>query len=113
MYHSIINCLEKNAYSYFTSNEAEVKKFFYHGERVILWINKKPYEYNNVIQINVQKDLSLFGYNMRIAVICQECVSTEEYGEITDLVQLRANITVPLRKIKDFGVSVGNRSSDE
>ncbi len=106
MYHSIINCLEENAYNYFTSDETGVTEFYYHNESVILWINKKPYKYNNVIQVNVQKYLSVFGYNIKIVVICQECVSTEEYGEITDLVQLRANMTVPLRKIKDFGVNV-------
>lgn len=111
MYHSIINCLEKNAYNYFTTDEAGVTEFLYDRECVILWINKKPYKYNNVIQVNVQKYLSVFGYNMRIVVICQEFVITEEYGEITDLVQLRSNMTIPLRKIKDFGVSVENGGS--
>lgn len=98
-YEYITSCIKEKA---FASKKDEVgEEYYFNKDEVVLWINKKPYEYADVIQINTSREVTVWGSTIFIGVICKETIS-EVPGEI---VQVRANMSILLRNINNFGIS--------
>ena len=102
-YEYITSCIKEKAVA--SKKDDAGEEYYFTKEEIVLWINKKPYAYGDVIQINTSQELTVRGSTIFIGVICKETIN-EVPGEI---VQLRANMRIPLRNINNFGISTDRK----